>query len=113
MIGIGVNRIILPAPSAGPTSVRVSEVTSSSITVKWGLVDCIYRNGDITGYTVRYEAVGSGHTQMLSVSGGLSDQATLEDLETFTNYSIEVAAVNSAGGGTYSDIIIHRPQPSE
>ena len=50
---------IPPAPSAPPTSVNVSDVTPSSITVQWGPVDCIHRNGDITGYSVQYGNVES------------------------------------------------------
>ena len=60
------------APSAPPTSVSVSEVTSSSITVQWGPVDCIHRNGDITGYTVRVSASGEGE-RAVSVDESVSE----------------------------------------
>ena len=92
---------LLPAPSAAPTSVDVSS-TSNSITVQWGAVDCIDRNGDITGYSVRYGVQGSG-TQTVNVSGGGATQTTISELMASTTYSIEVAAVNSAGTGNYSD----------
>ena len=101
------------APSAAPTSVSVSEVTSSSITVQWGAVDCIHRNGDITGYSVRYGVQGSGNTQNMSVSGGSVTEATVQNLMFFTTYSIEVAAVNSAGAGAYSDIVTNMTQLSK
>ena len=90
------------APSAAPTSVSVPEehVTSSSITVQWGAVDCIHHNGDITGYSVQYGAQGSGSTQTRDVS---ITEATISSLMPSTTYSIQVAAVNSAGIGVYSD----------
>ena len=88
------------APSAAPTSVRESGVTSSNITVQWGAVDCIHHNGDITGYSVRYRVQGSGSTQTRNVS---ITEATISSLMPSTTYSIEVAAVNSAGIGVYSD----------
>ena len=88
-----------PAPSAPPTNVSASDVTSSSITVQWGAVDCIHHNGDITGYSVQYGVQGSGSTQTESVS---TTEATISGLAAATNYSIEVAAVNSAGTGVYS-----------
>ena len=88
----------------------VSEVTSSSITVQWGAVDCIHRNGDITGYSVRYEAQGSGSTQTVSVSGGGATVTTISGLTASTQYSIEVAAVNSADTGVYSDAIMQLTQ---
>ena len=94
-----------PAPSAAPTSVSVSEVTSSSITVQWGAVDCIHRNGNITGYSVWYGIQGSGSTQTVSVSGGGATMTTISGLTPSTTYSIEVAAVNSAGTGDYSPVI--------
>ena len=78
-------------------------MTSSSITVQWEAVDCIHRNGDITGYSVRYGVQGSGSTQTESVSGGAATEATISGLAAATNYSIAVAAVNSAGTGVYSD----------
>ena len=95
----------LPAPSAAPTSVSVFGVTSSSITVQWEAVDCIHRNGDITGYAVRYGVQGSGSTQTVSVSGGEAMQTAISGLMPSTTYSIEVAAVNNAGTGMYSDAV--------
>ena len=94
-----------PAPSAPHISVNTSAVTSSSITVQWGPVDCIHRNGDITGYLVRYGVQGSGSTQTMNVSGGAATEAMTSGLNSATNYSIEVAAVNSAGTGDYSNSI--------
>ena len=94
-----------PAPSAAPTSVRESGVTSSSITVQWEAVNCIHHNGDITGYSVQYGVQGSGSTQTRDVSGGDTRQTTIPGLNPSTTYSIQVAAVNSAGIGVYSDPI--------
>ena len=93
-----------PAPSAAPTSVSTFDVTNSSITVQWGLVDCIQRNGDITGYLVQYGVQESGSTQTMSVSGGATTEGTISDLNAATTYSIEVAAVNSVGTGVYSNL---------
>ena len=93
-----------PAPSAAPTSVSIFDVTNSSITVQWGLVDCIQRNGDITGYSVQYGVQESGSTQTMSVSGGATTEGTLSELNAASTYSIEVAAVNSVGTGVYSNL---------
>ena len=94
-----------PAPSAPPTSVSTSDVTSS-ITVQWGAVDCIHRNGDITGYSVRYGVQGSaeGDRTVVMASGDSSGgMYEISGLTPSTTYTIEVAAVNSAGTGEYSD----------
>ena len=78
-------------------------LNSSSITVQWGAVDCIHRNGDITGYSVQYEVVGSGSTQTMNVSGASVFNANISSLVASTTYSIQVAAVNTAGIGVYSE----------
>ena len=94
----------LTAPSAPPSSVTVTGVTSSTISVQWGSVPCIHQNGDITGYSVQYEVMGSGNTQMEMVSGDSSGgMTTISGLTPSTTYSIKVAAVNNAGTGVYSD----------
>ena len=88
-------------PSAAPTSVNVlPNVTSSSITVQWGAVDCADRNGDITGYSVQY--TGDESTQTMSVSGGDVTKATITGLTASTTYSVRMAAVNDAGTGPLS-----------
>ena len=99
---------ILLAPSAAPSFVRVSAVTSSNITVQWGSVNCIYRNGDITGYSVRYGVLGSAVRQRSveifsgDSSGGIY---VISGLLSATVYMVEVAAVNRAGTGVYHGII--------
>jgi len=95
----------LPAPSAPPTFVSVSSVTSSSITVQWRAVDCIHRNGDITGHVVQYAIQGSGNMVRKNVPGGTTTKATLTGLKSATAYYVEVAAVNSVGIGVYNESI--------
>ena len=60
-------------------------------------------NGEITGYSVKYS--GGGSTQTMSVSGGDTTMTTIQGVMSSTTYSIEVAAVNSADIGPYSDPI--------
>ena len=86
-------------PSAAPVSLIVEETSSSTITVVWGEVPCIHQNGATTGYSVLYGVEGSGNTQTMTVDGAT---ATISGLMSSTNYSIQVAAVNSAGAGEYS-----------
>ena len=52
--------ILFSAPSAAPEEIKLKEVTSTSITLMWGPVPCDHRNGNITGYVVRYRKYGSG-----------------------------------------------------
>ena len=89
---------IPPAPSAAPTNVRMT-VTNTSITVQWGAVPCIERNGDITGYIVQY----GNETQ--NVSGGSVTETTISNLTPSTTYNIQVAAMNDADTGGFSSSI--------
>ena len=91
------------APTAAPSNVSVTEVTSSTITVQWGMVPCTHQNGPITGYSVRYGVMGSGSTQTETVSGASETETTISDLMPSTNYSIDVAAINKVGTGVYND----------
>ena len=94
------------APSASPTSVEVSVVNSTAITVQWGSVDCRHRNGEITGYRVRYGEVGVGEgdrTAVQMVSGdSTGGSTTISGLTKETVYTVQVAAETSAGTGVYS-----------
>ena len=96
-----------PVPTGAPTNVRTSSGTFSSITVQWEAVDCIHRNGDITGYSVRYGVQGSGEgDRTVEMASGDSNGGThqISGLSAATVYTIEVAAVNSAGTGDYSSL---------
>ena len=95
------------APSAPPSSVRVSVESSTAITVQWGPVEpCSDQNGPITGYSVRYGVMGSG-SQLRPLSGDSSGgMTTISGLSRKTMYTVEVAAENSADIGVYSDVIV-------
>ena len=95
---------ISPAPSAPPSLVAVTYVTSFSITVKWSKVNCGDRNGNITGYWLRYSEVGNDN-QQTNTTGAENYEITIINLMLATNYSIQVAAVNNAGTGIYSDAV--------
>ena len=79
-------------------------MTSYSMTVQWEAVDCIHRNGDKVSYWIQYEEVESGVT--LQIQPIFSSNVTNSYLRSSTTYSIEVAAVNSAGTGPYSPPVI-------
>ena len=95
------DNLIFAAPSAPPNLVGVTKVTSSSITVQWGAVDCIHHNGDITGYSVRYGVKGSEKVETVGVSSE-DTQTTIRELLPNTLYEIHIAAVNSVGEGVDS-----------
>ena len=80
-----------------------TSVTSRSVTVTWGTIDCIQRNGEITGYVVQYE--GGDMTD-----GGMTDVNTrtfeATGLRPFTVYTFQVAGVNDVDTGPFAETII-------
>ena len=93
-------------PSAAPTFVSVSVVTSSNFTVQWGAVDCIHRNGNITGYLVYYGIQGSAEEDRpaeMATGDSSGGMHIISGLSPATVYTVQVAAVNSAGTGVHSD----------
>ena len=65
------------------------------------------RNGEVIGYVIRYTIVGTGDSQVMNVDEFNEDfqESIISGLVAFTNYSIEVAAVNVNGTGQYSDAV--------
>ena len=85
-------------------------LTANSITLQWGEVACLERNGDITGYTVtaaNSDGVVKG-TARVNVD---ARQATISELTPSTQYTVSVAAVNGAGTGPVT--ILHVEIPGE
>ena len=89
--------------AAKPPNVRVSVINSTSFFVEWGIVSlCRAMNGLITSYSIRYTIQSNGIPQTTLQSDGL--EITLTGLTPFTEYSIEVAAVNENDDvGVYSE----------
>ena len=87
-------------PTGRPSSVRSGTATASSITVDWGEVSCLDRNGKITGYIAK--AVRNGIVEGIVRVDGDARQATISRLSPSTLYTVQVAAMNGAGTGPYS-----------
>ena len=105
----------IPAPSANPSSVNVYIVSSTSVTVHWEPIDCIYQNGIITGYAVRYGKIGTNESDraIIVISEHFSEGVLIFTLSSATVYTFEVAAKNSAGTGPYSQLVSFRTPDSE
>jgi len=50
--------------------------------------------------------VDTGESQVMMVNGDITTSVISEGLVAFTNYSVEVAAVNINGTGPFSDAVI-------
>ena len=92
--------------------VQATAESSTSITVEWDrIVRCRDINGLIVRYDVRYQSLSGGGEETAMVPGvwNMGGEATLTGLTPFTNYSIEVAAVNiQSDVGEFSEPVITR-----
>ena len=65
----------------------------------------IDHNGQLTGYVIRYNRVGSSDTTYVT-SKYTRTTISLSKLDEFANYSVTVAAVNVNGTGPFSDPVV-------
>ena len=96
--------VTLLGPSGSATGVVGISKTSTAITVGWGPVPCIMRNSDVRGYRVQYKSLNNG-TLHQEESVGMTFTTT--ELDPYTDYSFEVAAINMDGlFGPYSTPVV-------
>ena len=74
---------------------------NNSLQILWNEVNCLDTNGPIQHYIIR--TTGSDGEKSNSSS---TRQFTISDLTPNQEYSVQVAAVNSAGNGPFSKPII-------
>ena len=94
-------------PSGAPQALTVSVTSSRSISVSWDPVVAGDRNGIIRGYKVNYNALPNVQmvTEFLNITKeqqNTRQTVTLDNLNEFTNYSIEVLAFTVFGNGPAS-----------
>ena len=97
--------VVSSAPFA-PANVSVTLVTSYSIALQW-VVPCEGQNGDVSGYYVKYGAlVGDEKKTVMNITEVRVTEITIFNLVKSTFYSFQMAAINNAGRGVYSNATI-------
>ena len=97
-------------PSAGPYNIISYNVIPDSFDIEWSMVPCIHRNGNITGYSVKYGVEGNDSRETLSINNAETFRISFSELLSDTRYVVEVAGVNNNGIGVYKTIIVTTPQ---
>ena len=97
--------------STVPAGLTAFNVAPTSFSVQWENVPCIQRNGDITGYSVRYGVLGNGGMETLTMVGCDILMTNLTGLVPDTSYLVQVAGVNGHGGwSVWRKITVTTPQ---
>ncbi|CAG0921735.1 unnamed protein product [Notodromas monacha] len=103
------NAVTLPPepPSGPPESLVGSARSDTSIMIQWQPPAENAQNGRIFGYLVRYRLYGYGHSpwSYRNITNEAQRNYLLQDLITFKDYEIGIAAYNRKGVGVFSDSI--------
>ncbi|GAB6021000.1 Down syndrome cell adhesion molecule-like protein 1, variant 3 [Chamberlinius hualienensis] len=92
------------APTVAPTDVRCTTLTSQSIHVTWSEVPAETMNGILRGYKVLYKPAMDwldDFADHFNIS--LQTSITLNELDKFANYSVQIQALTKAGHGPKSE----------
>ncbi|XP_023195285.1 receptor-type tyrosine-protein phosphatase S-like isoform X10 [Xiphophorus maculatus] len=108
-------RTLQAKPSAPPQEIKCSTTSSTSLLVSWRPPPLKSQNGDLTGYRVRYQAVGPSEgasddtdpMEELPVPA-TEERVLLQRLEKWTQYQITVSASTEIGPGPESEPLICR-----
>lgn len=92
----------LSAPTAPPNTVQLNPQSAYSISVNWTLPPLVDRNGPITGYVVRHWQADEGPASRRDRTVGSVLSFNVENLQPYTDYNVQVAAVNVNGTGPFS-----------
>ena len=98
-------------PSMAPENISGTPRSSNSISIQWSPPPLDSQNGLIKGYRIRHKLAGYAsdtdwYTNEISETAHLN--FVLEDLITWQNYEIQIAAENDKGVGPYSASIFVR-----
>lgn len=106
LASVASNNLVMPQqpPAAAPRSVAASARSSQTIMVQWQPPPPEQWNGDILGYVLRYRLANYPDIPWITVNvtDPRSRNHLLDELITWREYEIQVAAFNERGKGVFS-----------
>ncbi|XP_042293990.1 protein sidekick-1 isoform X4 [Sceloporus undulatus] len=102
-------------PDVVPGSVTVRTASETSLWVRWvPLPDTQYNgNPESVGYRIKYWCVDTPSSVNTKViSDRLEREHTIEDLEEWTEYELQIQAFNAIGAGPWSEVVRGRTRES-
>ena len=108
---ITLSYLLISVPSRAPVNLHGHNSSSTSLFVAWEPLPQDHVNGILLGYKVRYRKHGYNHTSEKNTS--TNRFITLETLEKFTAYDVEVLAFTCVGDGPKANVTIFTDQDGE
>ncbi|XP_019476379.1 protein sidekick-1-like [Meleagris gallopavo] len=102
-------------PDVAPSSVSVRTASESSLQMRWvPLPDTQYNgNPESVGYRIKFWRVDLQPSALLKViNDRLERECTIEDLEEWTEYELQIQAFNAIGAGPWSEVVRGRTRES-
>ncbi|NXB64037.1 SDK2 protein, partial [Struthidea cinerea] len=102
-------------PDMAPANVTLRTASETSLWLRWmPLLEQEYNgNPDSVGYRIRYTRVdGRGQPALHVIRDRVEREFTIEDLEEWTEYRVQVQAFNAIGSGPWSLSVLGRTRES-
>ncbi|XP_059587984.1 protein sidekick-2 isoform X1 [Alligator mississippiensis] len=102
-------------PDVAPANVTLRTASETSLWLRWmPLPDQEYNGSpESVGYRVRYaRSDGRGRTALHAIHDRVEREFTIEDLEEWTEYQVQVQAFNAIGAGPWSRVVAGRTRES-
>ncbi|NXI81044.1 SDK2 protein, partial [Rhipidura dahli] len=102
-------------PDMAPANVTLRTASETSLWLRWmPLLEQEYNgNPDSVGYRIRYaRADGRGQPALHVIRDRVEREFTIEDLEEWTEYRVQVQAFNAIGSGPWSPPVLGRTRES-
>ena len=88
-------------PGGPPLNIMIMGTDPAMMSVTYTRPLLQLHNGDLTGYVIRYTRVDNDESQLMMVSGD-NFTRVISGLAAFSDHSVQVAAVNINGTGSFS-----------
>lgn len=97
LLGVYFNSFIPSVPGAPPTNVTLMDIDPAMLKVTYSEVPEQHRNGDVSGYVIRYSRANGNDPIIVNVTVANSSilEVNITGLAAFVNYSVQVAAFDS------------------
>ncbi|KAF1571309.1 Protein sidekick-2, partial [Eudyptes moseleyi] len=102
-------------PDVAPANVTLRTASETSLWLRWmPLLEQEYNgNPDSVGYKIRYtRSDGRGQPAVHIIHDRVEREYTIEDLEEWTEYRVQVQAFNAIGSGPWSHSVVGRTRES-